>query len=59
LGSVTGFKKFTWIKRSRDEKYTVALKDGSTKKETSTFTFNLSPSIDSTGANIWLAAEAK
>jgi hypothetical protein len=37
--------------------YTVATKDGSTKKETATF--NLSSSIDAMGANIWLAAEAK
>jgi len=37
--------------------YTVSAKDGSTKKET--MTYNLSPSIDAMGANVWLAVEAK
>lgn len=37
--------------------YTIGMKDGSTKKEV--ITYNLSPSIDAMGANIWLATEAK
>ena len=37
--------------------YTVAAKDGSAKKLS--LTYNFTPSIDSMGANIWLATETK
>lgn len=37
--------------------YTIAAKDGSTKKMTTKF--NLAPSIDAMGANIWLVTEVK